>query len=130
MTVTAPLPAAPEACSERLHGVEGRSSLTRTITMKLLKHAGVDTPDTLASLMRITARGAAQIHSQISLCLHVVLMTAAGLTTVGVLITLYVAIFFERRSAEALHSASGTCTTAGHSAVGKVGADHVVHRIA
>ena len=78
---------------------------------------GVDIPDTLVSLTRITAHGAAQIHSQISLCLHVVPTTAAGLTTVGVLITLYVAIGLERRSAEALHSASGICTTAGHSAV-------------
>ena len=145
MTVTATLSAAPEPyLGPRHRVVDSRSGLTRLITMKVLKHANVDTPDTVASLMRITARGAAHIHNQTSLCLHVVPMTAAALSTVGMLITLYIAILLERQGPHPLHSAAGpcyeTCSAAGHSVVvdvrgassgvGKVGTDHAIHRIA
>jgi len=129
MTVTATLPASPELCCGRRHDVEGRSGLTRVIMMKLLGHADAETPDTVASLMRITARGAAQIH-QTSLILDVVPITAAGVTTVGVLIALCTALFFQKKSADGLRSGSEIRNGAGYPEVGKVGADHAIHRIA
>jgi hypothetical protein len=160
MTVTAPLPAAPEPylatgplpatpgtvkeTGRRHRVVAVGSGLSRRTTMKALKHANVDTPDTLGFLMRITARGAAHVHTQTSLWLHVVPMTAAALTTAGMLVTLCIAIIRERRSTDALDSVDRrcyeTCSAAGHSVVtdvcgvpsgvGEVGTDHAIHRIA
>ena len=64
----------------------GRSTVT-----KALKHAETDITDALTFLTRIAARGTAHVHNETSLWLHVTPTTAAGLTTAGVLITLYAA---------------------------------------
>jgi hypothetical protein len=67
----------------------GFGGLTAT---KALKHDLVNITDAVAFVMRIAARGTTHVHNQASLWLHVIPTTAALFTTVGVLITLYVAI--------------------------------------
>lgn len=72
----------------------GFGGLTAT---KALKHDLVNITDALAFLTRITAQGTAHVHNQASLWLHVIPTTAAALTAIGVLITLYIAIVRGRR---------------------------------
>jgi hypothetical protein len=130
VTVNATLPASLPLCCERRHGADGRSGLTRLITMKVLKHSDADTPDTVASLMRITARGAAQIHSQTSLWLDVAPMSAAALAAVGMLVAVYGAISRVPKHAGALYVQSSRTSSTPSVESGKVGAGHVIHSIA
>ena len=68
------------------------SGFGRLTATKALKHAETDVTDALTFLTRIAARGTAHVHNQTSLWLGVIPATAGIFTTVGVLITLYVAI--------------------------------------
>ena len=113
MTVTLTLPAPPEPCLATglppatpgtVHGSGWRhrvvaiaSGLGGLTAMKALKHDLVDITDAVVFLPRIAARGTAHVHNQTSLWLYVIPTTAAVLTTVGVLITLYAAIIRERK---------------------------------
>ena len=72
----------------------GLGGLTAT---KALKHDLVNITDALVFLTRITAQGTAHVNNQASLWLQVIPTTAAVLTTLGVLITLYAATGRERR---------------------------------
>jgi hypothetical protein len=102
----------------------------RLATMRVLKHADVETPDTIAFLMRITARGSAHIHNQTSLWLHVAPVSAVALTAASMLVTLYVAIIHEPKRAVAFDiQSSGTPGTPSAESE-RFGIDHVVHRIA
>lgn len=137
MTVTA-MPDTAHGCGW-LHRVvaigSGLGGLTAT---KALKHDLVNIADVLAFLTRMTAQGTAHVHNQASLWLHVIPTAAAVFTTVGVLITLYVAIVRERaRPVKAtarqplpqdISLATDVCGI--RSTLGKVGADHAIHRIA
>jgi hypothetical protein len=105
MTATATLPAPPEPYLETAllpatgHRVvafgSGLGGLTAT---KALKHDLVNITDALVFLTRMTAQGTSHVHNQASLWLHVIPTTAAVFTSVGVLITLYVAIIRKRKS--------------------------------
>jgi hypothetical protein len=102
----------------------------RLATMRMLKHADVETPDTIAFLMRMTARGSAHIHNQTSLLLHVAPLGAAALTAVGMLVTLYVAIIHELKHAVEFDIQwSGTPGTLSAESE-RFGIDHVIHRSA
>jgi hypothetical protein len=78
----------------------GFGGLTAT---KALKHDLVNITEALAFLTRITAQGTAHVHNQASLWLHVIPTTVAGLTAVGALVTLYVAIFSRDRHLRRSH---------------------------
>src|ERR1700739_3067499 len=67
----------------------GLGGLTAT---KALKHDLVNLTDALVFLARITAQGTAHVHNRTSLWIQVIPTTAAVLTTVCVLITLYVRV--------------------------------------
>jgi hypothetical protein len=70
----------------------GFGGLTAT---KALKHAQVNITDALVFLTRITAQGTSHLVSQTSLWVQVMPATVAVATTVGVLITLAVAVVGE-----------------------------------
>jgi hypothetical protein len=70
----------------------GFGGLTAT---KALKHAQVNITDALVFLTRITAQGTSHVVNQTSLWVQVIPATAAVATTVGVLITLSVAVVGE-----------------------------------
>jgi hypothetical protein len=92
MTVTA----TPGTC--RRHRVvaigSGLGGLTAT---KALKHDLANITDALVFLTRMTAQGTAHVHNRTSLWLPAIPATAAALTTIGVLVTLYIAIALGRR---------------------------------
>jgi hypothetical protein len=116
MTVTLTLPAPPEpylragllpATPGTVHGSgllhrvaaisSGLGGLTAT---KALKHDLVSITDALVFLARITAQAKSHVHTQTALWVQVVPPTAAAFTAICVLITLYVALIRERKSAE------------------------------
>jgi hypothetical protein len=70
----------------------GFGGLTAT---KALKHAQVNITDALVFLTRITTQGTSHLVNQTSLWVHVIPATVAVATTVGVLITLAVAVVGE-----------------------------------
>jgi len=70
----------------------GFGGLTAT---KALKHAQVNITDALVFLTRITAQGTSHLVNQTSLWVQVIRVTVAVATTVGVLITLCVAVVGE-----------------------------------
>jgi hypothetical protein len=76
----------------------GLGGLTAT---KALRHDLVNITDALVFLTRMTAQGTSHVHNQASLWLHVIPTTAAVFASVGVLITLYVAIIRKRKSGSA-----------------------------
>ena len=142
MTVTA-MPDTAHGCGWRHRVVAIGSGLGGLTATKALKHDLVNIADVLAFLTRMTAQGTAHVHNQTSLWLQVIPTTAAVFTTVGVLITLYVAIVRERKRApgtrhhsdsETSHCRSdislATDVCGVRSRLGKVGADHAIHRIA
>jgi hypothetical protein len=83
----------------------GLGGLTAT---KALKHDLVNIADALVFLTRITAQGTAHVHNRTSLWIQAIPTTAAVLTTIGVLITLYVAIVREPKRAPQKHSETDT----------------------
>ena len=113
MTVTVTLPAPPEPYLEtglrpatpgtvpgmgwRHRVVAVGSGLGGLTATKALKHDLVNIIDALVFLTRITAQGTAHVHNRTSLWLPVIPATAAALTTIGVLVTLYIAIARGRR---------------------------------
>jgi hypothetical protein len=111
----------------------GLGGLTAT---KALKHDLVNITDVVVFVTRITAQGTAHVHSRTSLLLQVIPTTAAALTTIGVLITLYVAIVRERKGPitarrpqrQGISVATDVCGV--RTGLGKVGANHANHRIA
>ena len=113
----------------------GLGGLTAT---KALKHDLVNIADALVFLTRITAQGTAHVHNRTSLWLQVIPTTAAVLTTVGVLITLYVTIVRERTRPvkttarqplpQGISLVTDVCGIG--NGLGKVGIDHAIHRIA
>lgn len=98
MTVTA-MPDAAHGCGWRHRVVAIGSGLGGLTAMKALKHDLVNITDALVFLTRITAQGTAHVHNRTSLWLQVRPTTAAVLTTIGVLITLYIAIVRGRKRA-------------------------------
>jgi NADH dehydrogenase FAD-containing subunit len=72
------------------------SGFGRLTATKALKHAETDITDAVTFLTRIAARGTAHIHHQTSLWFGAIPATAGIFTTVGVLITLYLAIVCRR----------------------------------
>jgi hypothetical protein len=122
----------------------GLAGLTAT---KALKHDLANITDALVFLTRITAQGTSHVNQK-SIWLQVIPTTAAVLATLGVLVTLYVAIIRPRK--RPLKNADTTIATAAWvtrssqlqsvsiatdvcgvpSGLGKVGADHVIHRFA
>ena len=76
------------------------SGLGGLIATKALKHDLVNIGDALMFLARITVQGKSHVHNQTSLWLQVMPATAAALTTIGLLITLGVAIIRERKRHE------------------------------
>jgi dienelactone hydrolase len=76
----------------------GRSTAT-----KALKHSEVDITDAVAFLTRITGRDTAHVLNQMSLWPQAIPTSAAALTTVGALITLYVAIVREPKNRKGWH---------------------------
>jgi len=111
----------------------GLGGLTAT---KALKHDLVNITDVVVVVTRITAQGTAHVHSRTSLLLQVIPTTAAALTTIGVLITLCVAIVRERKGPSTARRPQrqgiSVATDVGgvRTGSGKVGADHANHRIA
>ena len=113
----------------------GLAGLTAT---KALKHDLANITDALVFLTRITAQGTAHVHHRPSLWLQVIPTTAAALTTMGVLITLCVAIIRERKARpkkisrqpqrQGISVAIDVCGI--HGELGKVGANHAIHRSA
>lgn len=107
MTATATLAAPPEpyleaallpATGHRVVAIgSGLGGLTAT---KALKHDLANLTDALVFLTRITAQGTSHLHNRATLWLHVIPTTAVALTTIGVLITLYVAIVRKRKSSQ------------------------------
>lgn len=112
------------------------SGLGGLTAAKALKHDLVNITDVVVFVTRITAQGTAHVHNRTSLLLQVIPTTAAALTTIGVLITLYVAIVRERKGPAQRDSHSGRvfqlpqmfCGV--RTGLGKVGANHANHRIA
>ena len=76
----------------------GRSAAT-----KALKHSELDIADAVAFLSRITGRGTGHVLNQMSLWTVAMPTSAAALTTVGALVTLYVAIVREPKSKKGWH---------------------------
>jgi hypothetical protein len=111
----------------------GLGGLTAT---KALKHDLVNITDVVVVVTRITAQGTAHVHSRTSLLLQVIPTTAAALTTMGVLITLCVAIVRERKGPstarrpqrQGISAATDVCGV--RTGLGKVAANHANHRIA
>jgi hypothetical protein len=127
VTVITTLPATPSGVHDG--GRRPRvSGMCRLATMRMLKHADAETPDTIAFLMRMTARGSAHIHNQTSLLLHVAPLGALALTAVGMLVTLYVAIIHELKHAFDIQLSGTPGTLSAESE--RFGIDHVVHSIA
>jgi hypothetical protein len=98
MTVTA-MPDAAHGCGWRHRVVAIGSGLVGLTATKALKHDPVNIADALVFLTRITAQGTAHVHNRTSLWLQVIPTTAAVLTTIGVLITLYITIVGGRKRA-------------------------------
>jgi hypothetical protein len=73
------------------------SGFGRLTATKALKHAERDITDALTFLTRIAARGAAHVHNQASLWLHVVPATAAAFAAAGVLVTIGAAASYFRK---------------------------------
>ena len=105
MTATATLPVPPEPYLETAllpttgHRVvaigSGLGGLTAT---KALKHDLANITDALVFLTRISAQGTSRFVNQTSLWVQVIPATAAALTTIGMLIALYVAIVREPKT--------------------------------
>jgi hypothetical protein len=98
MTVTA-MPDAAYGCGWRHRVVAIGSGLVGLTATKALKHDPVNIADALVFLTRITAQGTAHVHNRTSPWLQVIPTTAAVLTTIGVLITLYITIVRGRKRA-------------------------------
>jgi hypothetical protein len=113
----------------------GLSGLTAT---KVLKRSQLDIADALLFLSRFAAQGSSRLANQT--WFHIIPATAAASIVVGVLVTLCVAIARERRTtrgerkdhqnstAAKYFNFDGTLRTS--HGIQKVGADHVIHRIA
>jgi hypothetical protein len=118
----------------------GLAGLTAT---KALKHDLANITDALVFLTRITAQGTSHVNQK-STWLQVIPTTAAVLATLGVLVTLYVAVARGRKMAHTNPDATGSVTRkTPHqiisvatgvcgipSGLGKVGTDHAIHRFA
>ncbi len=118
----------------------GLAGLTAT---KALKHDLANITDALVFLTRITAQGTSHVNQK-SIWLQVIPTTAAVLATLGVLVTLYVAVARGRKRAptnpdttdsvtrkpphQSISVATGVCGIP--SGLRKVGADHAIHRFA
>ncbi|MBV8787003.1 MAG: hypothetical protein JOZ00_09980 [Mycobacterium sp.] len=114
----------------------GLSGLTAT---KAMKHSQFDISDALVFLSRFAAQGSSHLTSQT--WFHVIPATAAASTVFGVLVTLCVAIGRERRVRRGEHLDQHQNFTAAQyfncdgrlpasHRTQKVGADHVIHRVA
>jgi hypothetical protein len=68
------------------------SGLGGLTAAKALKHSQINITDAVVFLTRITAQGTSHVVNQTSLWLHAIPANAAIVTTVGVLIALYVAV--------------------------------------
>jgi hypothetical protein len=90
---TSPHPVAGTGRRHRVVAIgSGLGGLTAT---KTLKHSQLNITDALVFLTRITAQGTSHVVHQTSLWIQVIPATAAVATTVGVLITLSVAVVGE-----------------------------------
>jgi hypothetical protein len=137
MTVTA-MPDAAHGCGWRHRVVAIGSGLGGLTATKALKHDLVNITDVLVFLTRITAQGTAHVHNRTSVLLQVIPTTAAALTVIGVLITLYVAVIRDRQGPpkniarrpqrQGISVATDVCGI--RSGLGKVGANHAINRIA
>jgi hypothetical protein len=135
MSVTG-MPDSAHGCGWRHRVVAIGSGLGGLTATKALKHDLVNITDVLVFLARITAQGTAHVHNRTSLLLQVIPTTAAALTTIGVLITLYVAIIRERKwplknivrqpLRQGISVAIDVCGIG--SGLGKVGANRAIHR--
>ena len=76
----------------------GRSTAT-----KALKHSELDITDAVAFLSRITGRSTGHVLNQMSLWPQAIPTSVAASTTVGALITVYVAIVVERKNRKGWH---------------------------
>jgi len=104
-TVTSPAPPEPYLAAGPLSAAWHRfvavgSGLAGLTASKALKHDLVTITDALVFVARITAQGKSHVHNQTSLWLPVMPATAAALTTIGLLITLGVAIVRARNCHE------------------------------
>jgi hypothetical protein len=135
MTVTA-MPDTAHGCGWRHRVVAIGSGLGGLTATKALKHDLVNIADALVFLTRITAQGTAHVHNRTLLSLQVIPTTAAVLTTVGALIVLYAATGRERKRTQRYEITTAPIHPVAkdghgaHSTLGKVGADHAIHRIA
>jgi hypothetical protein len=128
MTVTA-MPDTGHGSGWRHRVVAIGSGLGGLTATKALKHDLVSITDALVFLTRITAQATAHVNSRMSLWLQVIPTTAAVFTSVGVLITLYVAIIRKRKSVAAQCNSVVTASRGIRNKLGKAGADHAIHRI-
>jgi len=113
----------------------GLSGLTAT---KAMKHSQFDISDALVFLSRFAAQGSSHLANQT--WFHVIPAIAAASTAFGVLVTLCVAISRERRAGRGESKDHQNFTAAKYfncdgrlrasHRTQKVGADHVIHRVA
>src|ERR1700739_210647 len=127
-------PDSAHGCGWRHRVVAIGSGLGGLTATKALKHDLVNITDVVVFVTRITAQGTAHVHNRTSLLLQVIPTAAAALTTIGVLITLYVTIVRERKGPstarrpqrQGISVVTDVCgVRSGH---GKVGANHAYHR--
>jgi hypothetical protein len=120
VTVTVPLPAAPEPylatgpmpatpgtvkeTGRRHRVVAVGSGLGGLAATKALRHDLVNIADVLVFLTRITTQATAHVHSRMSLWLQVIPTTAVALAAVGALIALYACTGRERTTSSRQHS--------------------------
>ena len=111
MTAAA-MPSTQQGIGRRHRVVAIGSGLGGLTATRALKHDLVNIADAVVFLTRITAQCAAHVNTRTSLWLQVIPTTAAVLTTVGVLVTLYGAAV--RRRTVTYEENSETATAARH----------------
>jgi hypothetical protein len=77
--------------------------LGRATATKALKHSEVDVTDAVAFLLRINGRCTGHVVNQMSAWPQLIPTSAAALTAVGALITLYVSIVREPKTRKGWH---------------------------